>query len=136
MAINVYLCGPMRNCMNHNAEAFRAAEHELVAAGFTVESPLHYDWDHNFDVRGTGFEEDDAPRMFNIRAAFAASFEYICLKADALAVLPHWERSDGAQAQVLTAWRMHVPCYAAGNLAAFGLDGPQLQRRGYREGHI
>lgn len=131
MVTHVYLAGPMRNCLNHNVELFKEWTGKLMLAGFTVMAPHIYAFEHCFDVRGTGFEEDDAPRMYDIRAAFAASFEYICLTADALAVLPRWEHSDGAKAQVLTAWRMHVPCYTASNLAGFGLEAPQLVRRNW-----
>lgn len=132
----VYLAGPMRNCLNHNTELFRLWQARLRAEGFTVETPLDYDFDHGFDPRGTGFEEDDAPRMLDMRRAMAYSMDFICTKADCLAVLPGWERSVGAHAQVLVAWRMHLPVYSAPNLWGFGLEAPQTEPRGHREGLI
>lgn len=127
----VYLAGPCRNCLNHNAEKFRLWKSKLEDKGFTVETPLDYAFEHNFDVRGTGYEEDDAPRMFDMRKAMAYSMDFICTKANCLAVLDGWERSDGTHAQVLVARRVHVPCYTVANLAAFGLEAPQLQRKNW-----
>ena len=127
----VYLAGPMHNVLNCNAEFFREWKHKLTAKNFTVETPLDYDYDHSFDPRGYGTDEDYAARMFDMRKAMAYSMEFICTKADVLAVLPRWERSDGAHAQVLVAWRMHLPAYTVANLEAFGLEAPRLARKNW-----
>lgn len=116
----VYLAGPMLNHMDHNVAQFREWTSKLRARGFRVEAPHEWDRDHGFDVRGTGFEEDDAPKMLDMRAAMAHSMNFICTVADVLAVLPQWERSLGATAQVYTAWRMRVPVHSVSNLCGIG----------------
>lgn len=127
---NVFLAGPMLNVLNMNAEQFRLAASALrTNINFTVWSPIEDDWEHGFDPRGYGTEEEMAQRCFDFRAAFARNVERLCSWANVVAVLPRWEMSDGAKSQVMIAWRLHIPAYSWKNLAAFGLDAPQLQRR-------
>jgi hypothetical protein len=119
----------MLNVLNMNAEAFREWTGKLRKAGFEVWNPIEDDWDHGFDPRGNGTEEEIAARLFDYRAAYARNVERLCTWADAMAVLPRWEHSEGATSQVHIAWRLHIPVYTVANLAAFGLDCPQLVRR-------
>lgn len=129
---NVFLAGPMLNVLNMNAEAFRLAASALrTNMHFTVWNPIEDDWEHGFDPRGYGTEEEMAARMFDYRAAMARNVERLCTWADAVAVLPRWELSDGAKIQVLLARRLHIPAYSWKNLAAGGLDMPQLVWRAW-----
>lgn len=129
---NVFLCGPMLNVLNMNAEQFRLAASELRASdGFEVWNPIEDDWEHGFDPRGYGTEEEMQARMFDFRAAYARNVARLCTWADAVAVLPRWEMSDGARAQVMIAWRLHIPCFTWKNLVGFGLGSPRLQRRNW-----
>lgn len=129
--IKVFLAGPMLNVLNMNAEQFRMASTSLRGSkyGFEVWNPIEDDWEHGFDPRGYGTEEEMADRMFDYRAAMGRNVERLCTWADAVAVLPRWEMSDGAKAQVMIAWRLHIPCFTWKNLAAGGMDMPQLVRR-------
>lgn len=130
MITNVFLAGPMLNVLNMNAEAFRVAASALrTNIHYKVWNPIEDDWEHGFDPRGYGTEEEMKARMFDFRAAYARNVERLCTWADAVAVLPRWDHSDGAKAQVMIAWRLTIPCYSWKNLAAFGLEAPQLQRR-------
>ena len=126
---NVFLAGPMLNVLNMNAEAFRMASHALRGSGYEVWNPIEDDWDHGFDPRGYGTVLEMAERRFDFRAAYARNVARLCTWANAVAVLPRWEMSDGAKAQVMIAWRLDIPCYTWKNLAAGGLDMPQLKRR-------
>lgn len=129
---NVFLAGPMRDVLNMNAEAFKVAASALrTNMHYDVWSPIEDDWDHGFDPRGYGTDEEMAQRCFDFRAAYARNVERLCTWANAVAVLPRWDKSEGALTQVMIARRIGVPCYSWKNLAAFGLEAPQLQRRAW-----
>ncbi len=127
--MKVFLAGPMLNVMNMHAELFREWTHKLREAGHEVWSPIEYDWDHGFDPRGTGFEENFEQRRFDYRKAYADAVMQLCTWADVLAALPRWERSEGASSQVHIAWKLHIPCYGVANFTAFGKDAPPLDRK-------
>jgi hypothetical protein len=60
---NVFLAGPMLNVLNMNAEQFRLAASALrTNTTFKVWSPIEDDWEHGFDPRGYGTEEEMAQR--------------------------------------------------------------------------
>jgi hypothetical protein len=127
---NVFLAGPMRNVLNMNAEQFRLAASALrTNVTFDVWSPIEDDWEHGFDPRGYGTAVEMAERMFDFRAAFARNVNRLCTWANVVAVLSRWEKSDGAKAQVMIARRLDIPCYTWKNLAAGGLDMPQITWR-------
>lgn len=106
--MNVYLAGPMRGLKNFNFPAFYAAAAELRALGHTVFNPAERDNEaHGSDIskdNPTGSEEVAVAQYgFNLREALGADLAWICSTADAIALLPGWLNSKGAQAEYATA---------------------------------
>ena len=93
----VYLCGPMRGHPLFNFPAFTDAAAALRAAGYEVLSPHERDLALGFDparpIEEQGFDLVDALR-WDVAAV---------LRADATVVLPGWETSRGARAEVAVA---------------------------------
>lgn len=83
----IYISGPMTGFPNHNFPAFHAAAQQWREAGWEVANPAE-----NFSGR------TDLPRETYIRADVA-----MLAQCDAIAVLPGWERSRGAQLEYLLA---------------------------------
>ena len=52
---------------------------------------------------------------FNLREALGADLAWICAEADAVAVLPGWENSLGAAAEVATARALGLPVWKLRN---------------------
>ena len=105
----IYLAGPMRGIPEFNFPAFFAAAAELRAAGNHVFSPAERDIEHHNGIdiskgNATGDETIAAQTHgFDLRAALADDLSFICREADAVALLPGWESSKGAQAERATA---------------------------------
>lgn len=100
--MNVYLAGPMRGIPNFNFPAFKAATAMLRASHYTVFSPAERDEAvHGINVSAspTGNLEDVKATGFSLRDALGADMEWICRYADAIALLPGWEKSKGATAE-------------------------------------
>lgn len=79
----VYLSGPMRGYPESNYPAFAEAAHSLRMQGHEVYSP------HEFPHNGPA-------ETFPMREAFAAYCKFICEEAEAIVMLPGWEKSKGA----------------------------------------
>jgi hypothetical protein len=105
--LNIYLAGPMRGIPNFNFPAFDYAAHKLRNNGFHVFSPAERDRDVHGDKledNPTGCEDTAAETVgFSLREALAADTEWISLHADAIALLPGWENSSGANAELALA---------------------------------
>lgn len=97
----IYLSGPMSHLPALNFPAFYEAETRLVRAGWDVVNPAR-----NFGGR------TDLPRPTYLRADIA-----LLVQCDAIAMLPGWEHSLGAQLEYLIARELHMPA----------LDGVSLQ---------
>lgn len=99
----VYLAGPMSGIPEFNYPAFAKATAELRAKGYEVFSPAENDGDRLSADKGidieTGKVVDPARFRTFLREVFAEDMEYICKKADAIAMLPGWENSGGARAE-------------------------------------
>jgi hypothetical protein len=120
--VKVYIAGPMRGIPEFNFPAFDDAAVNLwgLHAVDDVFNPAERDRGAGFDVTGMTGHEDLAARGFDLREALAADMEYISLKADTVAVLPGWEKSSGARAEVALA---HALGHTVAPIAAFGLHG-------------
>jgi len=108
MTINVYLAGPMRGIPEFNFPAFFAAEKKLTEMGYFVFNPARKDLERHGDnfaqTNKTGSLEEAAKEYgFSLRDALGIDLKWICQSADAVAVLPGWENSKGARAEVATA---------------------------------
>lgn len=109
----VYLAGPMRGVEHFNFPAFHAAAKGLREQGWGVFNPAEMDEANGFDFMGTTGHEDTASLGFNLREALGADLAFITQRADAVAVLPGWENSKGARAEVATARALGLPVFDA-----------------------
>jgi hypothetical protein len=101
--VKIYVAGPMRRRPEFNFPAFHAAAASLRAGGHEVFNPAEADENNGFDPTGMTGHEDLSHLGFDLRKALGADLAYICKHADAVVVLPGWEQSTGARAEVATA---------------------------------
>ena len=106
--MKIYLAGPMRGIPEFNFPAFYNAAALLRSQGHEVFNPAERDnAHHGTDIsKGnvTGCEAQAAKEHgFNLRDALKDDLTFICQHADAIALLPGWERSKGVAAELATA---------------------------------
>lgn len=106
--MKIYVAGPMRGIPEFNYPAFHAAAAELRAVGHDVFSPAERVIErHGKDIsKGNATGSNDlaaAEHGFNLREALHDDLVFITKHADAIALLPGWENSKGAQAERATA---------------------------------
>ena len=89
--MKVYLAGPMRGYPAYNFPAFHAAAKELRARGHEVWSPAERDEKEGFNPT----TDVAQPLKYYMRFDLPA-----VLDADAVVVLPGWEKSVGANLEV------------------------------------
>jgi hypothetical protein len=91
--MKIYVAGPMRGIPEFNFPSFNPAERDNERHGKDISLG---------NVEGC---EDKAAKEhgFNLRDALADDLEFICKHADAIAMLPGWENSKGANAERATA---------------------------------
>lgn len=111
--MKVYIAGPMRGKPAFNFPAFDEASEWLRAQGHEVFSPADHDRESGFDPSSMAGDENLAALGFDLRAALAADLAWITTEADAVYLLPGWETSSGARAELAAA-------AALGLLAATG----------------
>ena len=104
----VYLAGPMRGIANFNFPAFNAAAKKLRKEGWEVFNPAEHDkelYGANIGARNPTGDEQKAIEKhgFNLRVSLHDDLKFICLEAEAIAMLPGWESSKGANAEIATA---------------------------------
>lgn len=107
MKKKIYLAGPMRGIPEFNFPAFFATADKLREQGHEVFNPAQR------DVEKYGIEVCQSPSgnlgeinpkiQFSIREAMEADSVFICRYADAIALMPGWETSKGANAEKLLA---------------------------------
>lgn len=93
----VYLSGPMTGHPDHNYPAFNAAEAQWAARGWEVRNPAR-----NFGGDVTRTREE----------YMRLDFEHL-LAVDAIALLPGWETSHGAKAEVIVAKELGLDLFDA-----------------------
>ncbi len=102
--MKVYLAGPMRGIPHFNYPAFDFAAGKLRQLGFEVFSPAENDRAIIGDAlenNSAGDEEQLFQQTgFSLRHALRDDTHYICVHADAIALLPGWEKSSGANAEL------------------------------------
>lgn len=104
----VYVGGPMRGIPQFNFPAFHTAAGQLRQLGWIVFNPAEKDTErHGTDIskgNNTGCEKLAAEQYgFDLRVALGDDLAWICEQADAIALLPGWEKSKGATAEHATA---------------------------------
>lgn len=102
----IYLAGPMTGLPDHNFPAFHAAARHLTAAGWEVCNPAE-----NFGGR------TDLPREQYLRADVA-----MLVQCDAIALLPGWEESRGAQLEYLVARELNLAIFDAQTIQPLDQD--------------
>ena len=99
----VYVAGPMRGYPQFNFPAFFAAGDKLEKEGWKVWNPAKKDEEQYGDKlwkdNKTGNEAEASSTVgFSLREALKWDTEKIC-QCDAIAMLPGWEKSNGAFAE-------------------------------------
>lgn len=104
----LYLSGPMAGYPEWNHPAFHEAAGKLRAAGHTVLNPADY-----------GLDEKDW-------TACLRRDLHDVLRAEAVAVLPGWQRSRGAALEVEVAQRLGMPIYPVNELLGEAMPTTEL----------
>ena len=100
--MKIYLAGPMRGIPYFNFPAFFAAEAKLKEKGHKVFNPARRDVQkYGKEIASpTGTVKEAAASVgFSLREALAADCNWLCINADAIALLPGWKKSKGACAE-------------------------------------
>lgn len=107
--MKIYLAGPMRGYPEFNFPAFHVAAAKLRAEGHEVFSPAECDIKRHggVDISKGNAEGDvrvaEQQHGFSRRNAMRDDLYFICAEADAIALLPGWERSEGANLELRAA---------------------------------
>ena len=96
--MKIYLAGPMTGFPNYNFPAFFDAEEKLKEQGYEVINPARLDSEAGYDPTHPDFVMDEA---FLVGAAKRDLMGVI--DTDAIALLPEWEGSKGANAELAVA---------------------------------
>jgi hypothetical protein len=101
--MKVYLAGPMTGYPNLNFPAFDRFAARLRAVGYTVFNPAEKDRERDGVDWGQAVPSGDRVALvkagFNPRVAILDDLTWIAKEADAVALMPGWEKSKGAQAE-------------------------------------
>jgi hypothetical protein len=101
----------MRGIPDFNFPAFDDATARLRELSHEVFSPAERDRKHYGDTVNDSATGDlnDIKVKFNLRETLLADLTFITTYADAIVVLPGWENSKGATAEVATARAINLP---------------------------
>lgn len=103
--MKIYLAGAMRGIKEFNFPAFYAAAALLKDQGHEVFNPAARDNErHGKDIGAGNMTGDEkiaqAEHGFSLREALRDDTQFICMEAEAIALLPGWEKSKGAKAEL------------------------------------
>lgn len=117
--MNVYIAGPMRGKPYFNFPAFNKKAAELRAMGHTVFNPAERDNEvHGTDISAGNVNGSEVlaaeEHGFNLRDALGDDLAWICSSADAIVLLPGWEKSKGARAEYATAVALDLEIIVGG----------------------
>jgi len=102
--VKVYLSGPMRGLPNFNHEAFISAAERLRTQGHAVFNPVEETIKlYGADVYKNNPQGIESIACIDTRKVFLNDLSFICLEAEAIALLPGWRKSKGAKAEYATA---------------------------------
>lgn len=104
--MNIYLAGPMRGYSEFNYPAFHRHAAELRDAGHKVFSPAEKDIERlgvDISIGTTGDLAEIEAKGFDLRDAIMDDLTYIAREADAIAMLPGWEKSSGVKVELALA---------------------------------
>ena len=111
--MKLYLAGPMTGIEHYNFPAFDAAAAQLRAAGHAVFNPADNDRQNGFDATDLQGHEA-AEHGFDLRTALKQDLSWICDHAEGIALLPGWEKSKGARAEVALAEALGIESWLYG----------------------
>jgi hypothetical protein len=98
--MNIYVAGKMRGLPDFGHQAFRDAAEQLRNDGHTVFNPIEEGemlfGDQTYKNNPTG---DESVAGIDGRVVFLNDLNFICSRADAVALLPNWIDSKGAIAE-------------------------------------
>ena len=97
----VYIAGPMTGIEEYNYPAFNAAAARWRAAGWQVFNPA----EHELPTA----EQEASLTVDEIRALYMRKDIEWVMQSDAVALLPGWQNSKGAQAEVAVARILNLP---------------------------
>ena len=101
--MRVYIAGPMRGIPQYNAPAFREAKIELTKLNLEPVSPLDLDEEQGFDFdldRGADYDWSQWPaQSLDLHDTIRRDVDAV-LSCDAIVMLPGWETSKGARAEM------------------------------------
>jgi hypothetical protein len=103
--VQVYLAGKMRGEPEFNFPAFLDAAEKLRRKGFVVHNPAEEEMRAGFDPK-TGRYPEGMHRT--LRENMRDDLCWICEYADLVVLLPGWEKSKGASAEVACAHAIGV----------------------------
>lgn len=121
--MQIYLAGPMQGVPWFNYPAFDAEAKHLRTLGHEVFNPAERDQiTFGADISNPSGDAAQATVEygFNRAAALKAGLSWICDNADAIVLLPGWQNSSGARAELALADAL--------GLRVFGPDMTELQR--------
>jgi uncharacterized protein DUF4406 len=130
----IYLAGPMQGIPEFNFPRFNAIAWAIRQDGHRVFNPAQRDIERagGVDISKGNTEgklNEETKKHFSLREALADDTNFICLEADTIALLPGWEKSNGAQAE-------HRLAVALGHeIAYLDLDLVRLMERAYEVAH-
>lgn len=112
-AKRVYLSGPMSGLPEFNFPAFHKYAAELRSKGYTVFSPAEKDNERfGKDISKGNLTGDPKQAVeehgFSLREALAEDLAFICREADAIALMPGWDKSKGATAEYYVAIALNL----------------------------
>lgn len=102
--MKVYIAGPIRGIPEFNAPAFDAAEKRWREAGHTPFSPISVD--RALAVLAGSETPEHLKLVMQLDTA-------LIFNADAIALLPGWEKSSGATVELALAQFLKLPVYEA-----------------------
>lgn len=103
--MRVYICGPMRNVPLFNFPAFDAAKRDLENQGFSVVSPASIDRQYGFDPASlpSDYDWSKIPEKVGTLEQIIRRDVDLLLTCHLIYLLPGWENSTGAKAEVALA---------------------------------
>ena len=101
----LYIAGPMRHHKWFNYPSFDAAEVFLLDKGLKCINPAQLDRDAGFDAMQLPEDTNWSvlPDHLKLREVFLRDTEAICKRADGIYLLPGWQNSKGAKAELALA---------------------------------
>lgn len=113
--IKIYICGPMTGIENLNHPTFFKAEEYLKSKGYDVINPARMDEELGLDPHA-GIMDPEF-----LKKAAQRDLEAV-IACDAIAMLPDWEKSKGAMAEMAVAQWLDKKIYLYPSMVEFGKE--------------